>query len=409
MPQMRVLAANKFYFVKGGAERYFFELKRILEERGDEVIPFAMRHEANEPCEHSDLFASREDFEDGVGVMGRLRAAARVVYSMEARRRIEELVDRTRPDVAHLHNIAHQLSPSILYGLRAKGVPVVQTLHDYKLVCPNYQMFVDGETCERCREWRYFNAVARRCMRDSLSRSITVCVEAYVHRLLRTYERNVAAFIAPSRSLRDRMIAHGVDAERIEHVPYAIELGAYEPRYESDGYAVYVGRLSAGKGVEALLAAAALARDVRLKVAGTGPLEGRLRTAALTDGLDNVEFVGHRTGDDLRSLFSGALFVVVPSECYENSPLTIYEALAYGKAVVGSTMGGIPELLKAGETGLIFEAGDHEALARCLRELWADPARTTEMGRRGRRRAEIEYTPEGHYRRIREIYERVAT
>ena len=406
---MRVLAANKFYFVKGGAERYFFELKRILEERGNEVVPFAMRHGDNEPSEHSDLFVSHEDFGDGVGAVRRLRAAARVVYSIEARRRIEALVDRTRPDVAHLHNIAHQLSPSILYGLRARGVPVVQTLHDYKLVCPNYQMFVDGETCERCRKWRYWNAVIHRCMRGSLSRSLTVCVEACAHKLLGTYARNVDMFIAPSRSLRDRMIAHGVDSERIVHLPYAIALDAYEPRHDSDGYAVYVGRLSTGKGLGTLLGAAALAGDVRLRVIGTGPLEGELRVRAQRDGLDNVEFLGYRTGDDLRSLFSGALFVVVPSECYENSPLTVYEALAYGKAVVGSTMGGIPELVAAGETGLIFEAGDHEALAQCLTELWTDPARAVEMGRQGRRRAESDYAPDGHYERIRGIYERVLT
>lgn len=406
---MRVLAANKFYFVKGGAERYFFELKRILEERGDEVVPFAMEDPRNEPSEYSDLFVSHEGFENGTGPLRRLRAAVRVVYSVEARRKIEHLVDRVRPDIAHLHNVAHQLSPSIIRGLRSKGVPVVQTLHDYKLVCPSYQMMVDGENCERCANSRYYNAVVRRCMRRSLARSLTVCVEAYAHHLLGTYREGVRLFIAPSRSLRDRMVAHGVDADRIVHLPYSIALDGYEPRYGWDGYGVYVGRLSAGKGLNTLLSAASLARNVGVRVVGTGPLEGELTERAAREGLDNVEFMGYRTGDDLKALFGGALFVVVPSECYENSPLTVYEALALGKAVLGSTMGGIPELVDVGETGLLFEAGNPEALAERMRELHDDPSRAVEMGRAGRRKIEREYAPARHYERMMDIYERAIT
>ena len=233
---MKVLAANKYYFVKGGAERYFFELNRILEARGHAVVPFAMQHEQNETTEFAEYFVSHEAFDESDGLAARTRAAARILYSREARKRIEALVDGTGPDVAHLHNIAHQLSPSILYGLKSRGVPVVQTLHDFKLVCPNYQMFVRGATCERCATWRYYNAVLNRCMRDSLTSSALVAAEAYVHKLFGSYARNVDLFVAPSRQLRMRMIAHGVNEDRIVHLPYSIALERYEPRYESDGY-----------------------------------------------------------------------------------------------------------------------------------------------------------------------------
>ncbi len=404
---MKVLAANKYYFVKGGAERYFFELARILEERGHSVVPFAMRHEQNEESPHADLFVSHESFDGGAGPLDRVRAAARVIYSLEARRKIAALVDRTRPDVAHLHNIAHQLSPSILVGLRAKGVPVVQTLHDYKLVCPNYQMFVHGKTCERCRRWLYYRACVHRCMRGSLAQSALVCAEAYIHKLLGTYSKNVDLFIAPSQQLRERMVRHGVDPDQIVHLPYSIALDGYEPRYDSDGYAIYVGRLSIGKGLETLLSALGRARDVRFKVIGSGPLADDLEARAAREGLTNVEFVGYRTGADLKSIVAGARFVVVPSECFENSPLTVYEAFAMGKPVVGSTIGGIPELVPEGEAGLLFEPGDDEALAARLVELWNDPDRSREMGRAGRKRVESEYGPERHYERIRSIYERV--
>jgi glycosyltransferase involved in cell wall biosynthesis len=404
---MKILAANKFYFVRGGAERYLFELAGILEERGHSVVPFAMEHPLNEESEHADLFVSHVGFDARRGLLDRFRTAARVVHSVEARRKIGALVRRTRPDVAHLHNIAHQLSPSIIYGLRAEGVPIVQTLHDHKLICPNYQMFVHGQPCERCAKWRYYNACVHRCMHGAIAWSAVVAFEAYARKLLGTYSRHVGMFIAPSRSLMERMIAHGVEPEKIVHLPYAIALDRYEPRFESDGYAVYVGRLSVGKGLETLLEALALSPGVVFKVIGNGPRADDLRTTAEHRGLRNVEFVGYRTGTELRTLLRGAQFVVMPSECFENSPLAVYEACAYGKAVIGSKMGGIPELIEDGETGLLCAPGDVSELASALAALWDDPERSIRMGKEARRRAEREYGPDHHYERIMSIYERV--
>ena len=362
---MKVLVANKFHYVKGGAERYYFELARILRRKGHSVVPFAMEHEKNEPSEHSRFFVSRVSFEEDSG--NRLAKAARVIYSTEARRKIEKLVAMEGPDIAHLHNIAHQLSPSILYGLKRRGVPVVQTLHDYKIVCPNYQMFVEGETCERCGAWRYYPAIFHRCMHGSTPFSLVVCVEAYVHRLLGTYGRLVDLFIAPSRQLLERVVAHGVDREKIVHLPYAIELEEYAPRYDSEDYAVYLGRLSIGKGLETLVRAAERAREVELRVLGDGPMADDLKREVESRSLGNVAFLGYRSGEELTSIVAGARFVVVPSECFENSPLTVYEASALGKPVVGSRMGGIPELVLDGETGLLFRMGDlHDLAAKTL-------------------------------------------
>ncbi len=404
---MKVLAANKFYFVKGGAERYFFELARILESRGHSVAPFAMRHEMNDESAFDRHFVSNVGFDGSMGPARRLRMACHVLYSREASAAIGRLADEFRPDVAHLHNIAHQLSPSILYALKRRGVPIVQTLHDHKLVCPNYQMFVHGRPCRRCRRWRYYNAVFHRCMHDSLLWSGLVCVEAYLHKLLGSYTRLVDLWVAPSESLRQRMIEHGVPKERIVHQPYAIAMERFEPRYESDGYAVSVGRLSTGKGLMTVLDALAAAPDVRFLIAGSGPLEEDLRRRADALGLANVEFTGYLKGEALERLMRGALFVVMSSECYENSPLTVYEAAAYGKAVIGSRMGGIPELVLDGKTGLIYEPGDHAGLSAVMRELWDHPERAIEMGRRARKRAESEYGPDAHYEKMMAIYERV--
>jgi glycosyltransferase involved in cell wall biosynthesis len=404
---LKVLAVNKYHYLKGGAERYYFELSRMLEERGHEVVSFSMEGDQNEPSEHADLFVSPARFDERSTIGDRIRAAARVVYSVEARRKIEALIDRVRPDVAHLHNIAHQLSPSILYGLKARGVPVVQTLHDYKLVCPNFQMFVDGAVCERCRGGRYYRAVAHRCMHGSRARSLTVCAEAYVHAALGTYRRLVGLFVSPSRSLRDRMVAHGVAAPRIVHVPHAISLEGYEPAYDAGEYAAYVGRLASGKGVETVLSAAARLRGVRFRIAGEGPLGEALRARAADMGLDNVEFLGYVTGDELCAAFSGALCVIVPSECLENSPITVFESFAYGKPVIGASIGGIPELVVEGETGLLFRPGDAAGLAEKVEQLAADRRRAGRMGRAGRARLEHDHSPRLHCDRILDVYERV--
>jgi glycosyltransferase involved in cell wall biosynthesis len=404
---LRVLQVNKYHYLKGGAERYYFELSRMLEERGHDVVPFSMQDPENQPTEYAEFFVSPSDFDRRVRFADRLGAAVRVVYSVEARRKIEALVDRVRPDVAHLHNIAHQLSPSILYGLKAKGVPVVQTLHDYKLVCPNYQMFVGGEVCERCRGGRYYRAVVHRCMHGSTAKSLNVCVEAYLHAALGTYRRLVDLFVAPSRSIMDRMIAHGVAPSRIVHVPHAIALEGYEPSYESGAHAAYVGRLADGKGVDVVLRAAARVRGVRFVIAGTGPLADELTARAANMGLDNVEFLGYVTGDALRAAFSGAFCVIMPSECLENSPITVFESFAFGKPVVGASIGGIPELIVEGETGLLFDPGDDAGLAESVEALAGDRRRAAEMGRAARARLERAHSPEVHCRRILGIYERV--
>jgi glycosyltransferase involved in cell wall biosynthesis len=233
-----------------------------------------------------------------------------------------------------------------------------------------------------------------------------VALEAYVHRLLGSYERNVDLFVAPSRQLRDRMIAHGVDADSIVHLPYSIALTEYEPRYESDGYGVYVGRLAEGKGLETLIAALGRAREVRLKVVGTGPLAESLKATVESNGLSNVEFLGYREGAELRSIVGGSLFVAVPSECFENSPLTVYEAFAQGKAVVGSRMGGIPELVSEGESGLIFEPGSADDMAEAMLALWNDTGRAIEMGKAARVRVETHFGPDVHYEKMMAIYER---
>ncbi len=405
---MKILMVHKFYYIEGGAERYYFNLCELLQRHGHEVIPFAMHHPRNEATPYSDFFV--DYFEPDrelarLGVINGLRAAARVIYNRQAQQRIELLIDAVRPDIAHVHGVYHHLSPSVLFSLKRKKLPVIFTLHEYKILCPDY-LFLDrhGRVCERCAGAHFWHATAGRCFRQSLPASALVSAESYVHRFLRTYRRQVDLYLSPSRFLRDKMIQYGYPQEQVAWLPYTIPIDHYEPCYENDGYCVYVGRLSHEKGIAELVRAMKHLPDIRLKVIGTGRLEEALKTFVHENGMENVEFSGYQSGASLREIVKRAMFVVVPSVVYDNSPLSIYEALAHGKAVLGANIGGIPELIDEERDGLLFTAGDEESLVAAMRRMMAAAPRWPEMGRHGRDKAVTLFGPEAHLQRIESIY-----
>lgn len=405
---MTVLQANKFHFVKGGAERYYLDVSRRLHARGHRVIPFAMRHVRNEPSEYERYFVSEVDYRGSQSALDKLRAASRSVYSRETVRQIEALVDHERPQIAHLHNIYHQISPALVRALDRLGVPMVHTLHDYKIVCPGYLFMAGGRICECCRGGRYYRAVTHRCLLDSRAASLVGAVEAYVHRWLRTYEK-VRFFLCPSWFLLEKVAQYGVARRRLVHFPYFLPLEEYRPSFERSDYFIYLGRLSREKGVPTLLAALRQRTGTRLtcRILGEGPLEADLRRQASDWGLDRVEFSGYLAGEPLQAAIRGAAFTVVPSEWYENLPFAVLESFALGTPVVGSRIGGLPEMVLDGETGLTFTMGDSRALAEALDRMEASPERAVEMGRAARRLMEVRYAPEPHLERLEALYARV--
>jgi glycosyltransferase involved in cell wall biosynthesis len=401
---MTILLANKFHFLKGGSERYYFDLARSLEAAGHRVVPFAMRHASNEPTPYARHFVSEVSFEGDGRPRERLRRAARVLYSVEARSRMARLVEEERPDVAHLHNIAHQLSPSILEALSVRGVPIVQTLHDYKLACPTYLFLAHGRPCERCIGGRFHHAARLRCNRDSFVASLVNTVEMYLHAMLGTYDR-VDRFLCPSRFLLDKMREAGIEERRLVHMPYFVFASDYRPSPIKSGHAVYLGRLSREKGLVTLLRAVALAPNVRLVVLGDGGMRPELESLATALGIGSrVTFAGMKFGEEMHALVRDARFTVIPSEWYENLPYAALESFALGTAAVASRIGGLPELVRDGETGLTFAPGDASALAEAMEALWNDPAASAVMGRNARDLIEREYDAPAHLERILALY-----
>jgi len=402
---MKILLANKYFYLKGGSERYFFNLARLLEERGHRVIYFSMMDRRNRACPQEKYFIDPVDYEKPSGCRDHWRRARDLLYSREAKRKLAALVEAEKPDLAHLHNIHHQLSPSIIDALKRRGIPVVMTLHDYKMVCPVYTLFRGGRACEECRRGRYYRCFIHRCTKGSAARSLVNTLEMYLHhRFLKIY-RKVDVFVTASAFAAGKMKEMGFPAE-IVRLPYFLDPEEYRPRYgAAETSFCYFGRLSGEKGLSALLEAAK-GIPATFKIIGAGPLEESLRTRIRRDRIDNVRFLGYRRGEELAGEIRDSLAVIVPSEWYELFGQSVTEAFALGKPVIGSGTGGISELIEDGKTGYLFSPGDVEGLRSKIRLLLENPGRTEKMGRRARKFVEDNFSPREHYRELMDIYRR---
>lgn len=405
---MKILMINSFNYLRGGGERCFFDLSDLLRARGHEVIPFCMDHPKNLPSEYQDYFVSYIDFPTELGKPGlspKLRVLERVLYSREARDKVEALLADTRPDLVHIHGFIHEMSTSILPALKAAGLPVVQTLHDYKPACPNTTFVSNDRVCEACKGGRYFNMTRFRCKRGSLSASALATAEAYFHDVFRLYQPNIDRFISPSRFLSDKMAEHGIRTP-ITTIPNFINPDLFQPVYDPGNYFVFAGRLVRVKGIMTLLEAMRHVKsDAILNIAGAGELEPEMRQYVADHNLSNVRFLGHLGTDELAHLVQHALFTVVPSEWYENYSMTVIESLACGTPVIGANIGGIPEQVRDGWNGHLFAPGDAVELAARMQHLLDDRDQAIEMGRRGRRQIETVNGPEAHYEQTMQVYE----
>jgi glycosyltransferase involved in cell wall biosynthesis len=408
---VKILMVDKYFFIMGGAERYYFELKNILEQHGHQVIPFSMQHPRNFPSAWSDYFVSNIEF-NGHSKLQQLaqspKIVSRVLYSQEAKAAITKLIERVKPDIAHLHMIDHQLSPSILHALQRYDIPVVQTCHQYKLVCPSYRLLVmrENRICEKCVTGNFYHAVLERCHKDSVAASALIAFESYLHKWLRVYDL-IRLFHVPSRFLGRKFRDSGVSDKRIWQQFYTIDLRHYPFSEVFEDYFVYYGRLSGEKGILTLLRAMQEVNKSKLLIIGDGPQRAELENFATAHKLSNVVFTGSKSGKELTQLVSRAKFVVVPSEWYDNSPLVIYESFAMGRPVIATNLGGMPELIEDGVNGRLFAPKDADGLSRIINEMLNDEKVLRQMGQAGRATAEREFAPEVHYQKIYEVYQRL--
>ena len=401
---MKILLVNKLFYPLGGTERYMFALQDMLDSYGHETIPFAMRHPRNAKSEYEDFFVSQVDLERPRASWSGLKAAGRVVYSFEAAKKLRALVRETKPDLAHLQNIYHQLSPSVLKVLKEEKIPTVQTIHDYAYLSPSYGLFDHGAVCERVKPRRYYRAVLHRCVKDSFLAS---GLDAFAHRFHAAFgldERLVDRLIAPSEFVKDKFAEWGHNVMRMEVLPHFIDASRYEPEYAPGPEIAYVGRLSEEKGIGVLLAAMGKLPGLKLKVIGEGPMEKKLKDFCSLAQLANVRFLGHLEHSAVMEEIRTSRFVVVPSIFYEPFGYLPIEAACMGKPVIASRIGALPEIVSEGETGALVAPGDASALASAIASLAADEPAIRRMGKAARALAETAFRPEDYYERLMGIY-----
>lgn len=374
---MKILLINKFHYLRGGAERAYFDTASILTERGHSVAFFSMQHSQNRASEWSKFFVSGVEYEDAetMSLMQKLRATWRILWNEEAYQKMLAIIDEFHPDVAHLHNIYHQLSPSILWALKKRHVPMVMTLHDYKLISPNYSLFVRGNIWNHSSGWR---CLMDRCVKDSLAKSFVCALEKWIHDRIGSYYL-VDRFIAPSYFLSEKFREFGWRRE-IQVVPQPVlSVGKQEESDESTplGRHLFFGRLSKEKDIETILRAFTLLPEGEMiDIVGDGPERERLEDISVELRITSrVNFLGSKYGEDLNRVIAQAKSVILSSAWYENMPYVLLESLHAGKIVIAARMGGIPERIVDGENGLLFQARDAHSLAEKIRSLSGIDAR----------------------------------
>jgi glycosyltransferase involved in cell wall biosynthesis len=400
---MRILLAHKFFHVSGGADTFFFETARILREHGHEVAVFSTRMDGDDEDPYSRYFVPPPSY-TAAGTLEQVVGFGDMVYSLPAKRSFSKLIADFRPDVVHAFGIQTHLTPSILRAAHEAGVPVVMSCNDFKHLCPNSMLFHHGRLCDDCRGGRFYKAITNRCSKDSWKYSVAGSIEAYAHKALRSYQKDVDRYLFASRFMA------GVTRSFWAKSSYSWSLlrnpfdATRQPAHYGGDHVLYFGRISEEKGVETLVRALARLPDVPAQIVGDGPQLEMLTDLAARLGLESIEFPGARWGSELDAILERARMVVVPSVWHENFPYVILQAFAAGKPVVGSDRGGIPELVLEGRHGTVFPAGDDKALAAAIERLWQDPSRAAAMGRCAKQHVDDQFNDERFYREVIGIY-----
>ena len=404
---MKILMINKYHHITGGADTYYFQLSSLLRAKGHEVIEFCLRHPKNLFSKYSDYFVdglTHENWKDET-IEKKVRAYINGIYNFEAKQKIKLLIEKARPDIAHIHNIFYQISPSILGPLKNAGIPIVHTLHDYQVVCASNNLYCNGKICEACRRVRYYNILRKRCYNNSLSASFLAFSAKVIHSMFKMYHQKIDIFISPTQFLKDKVTSTAINESKIIVIPHPVDLSDYEPNYNFRDYVVFAGRFVRHKGILTLVRTFD-GLPIKLILLGSGELQPEIEDYIKTYRLKNVNLAGFLIGKQFQQVIKKAKFVIVPSEWYENSSMVILESFAMAKPVIGSNIGGIPELVSE-DVGLLFEPGNIEDLRDKIATLYNNDDLVRTLGKNARAKVEKYYNPEIHYKRIIGIYEKL--
>ena len=360
---MKILMVNKFLYPRGGSESYMLSLGKHLESLGHEIEYFGMYDEKNTVFNSANQYTGNMDFHSEG--LSRFLYPFKIIYSFEAAKKIGKVIDKFKPDVVHINNINFQLTPSIINAIKKRNVPIVWTVHDYQMICPNHLLydFKGNKPCEKCVGGKHYNCLKNKCIHGSIIKSLLGIIEAKFYSISKTYKK-VDLFICPSNFLENKLLgAKSFYRGKTFTIHNFIDKQRFSFDSESCGdYIVYVGRLSKEKGVQYISETAKLLKEYNFYVAGDGP------DANMLDGRDNIKLLGFVGGKELVSLMANAKILLLPSVCYENCPLSILEAHCLGVPVVTMNSGGMAELVKDGVTGTLANEPTSECIAECIKK-----------------------------------------
>lgn len=401
---MKVVLAHKCFYKKGGAEVFFFEVGRVLKEHGHEVAYFSCNDDQNIESEWSKYFIDAPDFK-APNPIKKIGALFSIPYNLEAKKKFGKLLDDFKPDIVHCFNIMTHISPSIMVAARERNIPVVISHNDYKHICPNYQLYRNGETCEACKGHHYMNCVKYKCAHSSLAFSAASAIELYVHHWMKVYEKNVTLHLFSCDYIAQKTEEFWGRKIQQGKLTNPFKIPARPDSVEESDYGLFFGRLIGEKGVDVLLKALALVKDIPFVIIGNGPDEDYLKQMSQELGLNNVHFVGPKWGAELEDYLNKAKFVVVPSLWQETFPYVILQAFAACKPVIGTKRGGIPEMI-GDDRGLLYEATDEKELSELIKKMYESEMMRKEMGAAGRKYIEDNFTDDCFYSVLKANYDR---
>lgn len=375
---MKILLVHKCFYYKGGAEVFFFEVARVLKEHGHQIAFFSVNDKENIQSEWSKYFIDAPNFKSSNPFI-KFKALIQIPYNLSTKKSFEKLLNDFKPDIVHCFNIMTQISPSVMVAAHKRNIPILISHNDYKHICPNYKLYNNGHICDLCKDGHYYHCALTKCSHNSLSFSIASTIESYVHKWMKIYEKNTTIHLFACDYMAketERFWKRHIKSGKVMN-PFNVPPLPHQ--YKNGEFGLYFGRLIDEKGVDILLKALTIAKDLPFVIIGNGPEEEALKNFAKEHKLQNIKFVGPKWGKELDFYLHNAKYVVCPSMWQENFPYVILQAFAACKPVIGSKRGGIPEMITK-DRGLIYEAEDYKELARLMKLLNDNPQKCKELG-----------------------------
>jgi glycosyltransferase involved in cell wall biosynthesis len=396
---LKILYVNKFHYLKGGSEKYYFELAELMKEKGHKVAFFSMENEKNIKTEDKEYFVKEIDLDTG----SKLKALD-VIYSKENEKRMTEALEDFKPDIVHINNFQRQLSASIIKAINKKNIPIVFTAHDMQAICPASAMLYKGKICEECIQKGYKACLEKKCIKDSKLKSILSVIEAKYYRKNKIYKK-IDYIIAPSEFIKNQLIKGKLEYQKIQTLHNFVTDEKNKLNNVIGDYAFYFGRLSIEKGILNLIEAIKNIDNGKLVIAGDGPEKEKIIRFIEENELENkVKLVGYLGQNEIKSYIRNARFIVVPSIWYENCPYSILETMEIGKPIIGSRIGGIPELIENEKNGYLYKYDDVKELSERMEKLFTNTGIVRNQGEMSRKIYEMKYSEDIYYNEIMKIY-----